>query len=306
MRKKKDNIMIIKNLKNKHITRCGNPLQKGGALYFVTDQEGLCQMAVDILLFQCLANNEPINQKEKEESLNEVKFMRDVYNSKIAKKGIPEKFLKLFNISKKSKVDQFAKQMNITEFELFLLIRNCYFEGFNHRSKFPDYVPQHLVITDFDKNELEEGNVKPVSKKLDPLLIYRRRINVHMISKAEKWHCFYFDYNDINNENNHWKQGEHIHYISYLWPNLSEEEVWDSFDTRKTKLPNPLHIHFSPFKDPETFSRNDYPQAFRENKLGSFAFDVQFTSDIDSFPIPPAQIATKGFWVSKIFIKKQI
>ena len=262
-------------------------------------------MAVDVLVFQCLHNGVSITPQLKSEILNDVKFERDIYNSKIASHGVPEWILELLQISKKSEANKYCKNLTISEFELYLFIQNCYLIGFTHASKFPDYVPDHLVISDADTIKLKNGDLKPVSKKLGPLLDERRKINVHLFSRDAEWHCFYFSYDDIKkSENNHWKFGSHIHYVSFLWPSYTKEQVWDSFDTRKTNLVGNIHIRFNPYEYPEMKTPEDYPAPSLGEKPGAFAFDLALASDCGSFPIPSAHLATRGCWITNVSTMK--
>jgi len=295
----------MKQLKNKHVTRLGYPTGRSGALYYVSDQEGLCQMAVDLVIFQYQQNGVAVTPQLKSRILNDVKFERDIYNSEVAKHGVPDGIIKLLQISKKSEASQYCKKLTISEFELFLFIQNCYQIAFTHKSKFPDYVPDHLIISDADTAKLKNGNTRPFSKKLGLLLNERRHINVHLFYRDLEWHCFYFSYDDIEqNENNHWKYGSHLHYISFLWPSYTKEQIWDSFDTRKTKLSGNFHIRFNPYKYPIMKNQKDYPAPSLGKMPGAFAFDLALASDCGSFPIPSAHVATRGCWTTNVSTMK--
>ncbi len=289
-------------LKNKHVTRLRYPTSPGGALYYVTDQEGLCQMAVDLVEFQYLQNGTRLPPELRAKIERDVRFERTIYNSELADLGVPEKLSTLFQLSKKSDVEQYCRTLTISEFELFLLIRNCHLIGYSHKSKFPEYIPDHLVITDSDTAKLKEGNIGPASKKLGPLLDERRHINVHMFCNESDWHCFFFSYEDIEeDEKNHWKHGSHVHYISHLWPNFTKEQVWEAFEIRKTKLSSSLHIRCDPYVYPKMQTPDDYPVSTNDSP-GSFAFDLSLTSDSSSFPIPSAHLATRGVWITTVSI----
>lgn len=288
-------------MKNRHVTRFGNPYSPGGALYYVSDQEGLCQMAVDLEMFSLHRDGVLITSQLKSQIENDIRFERDIYYSKIAQHGVPNNVLELFQISTKSEATKYCKNLRISEFDLYLLIQNCYQIGFIHKAKFPDFVPNHLIITDDDRKRLKSGNTIPVTKKLGPLLDERRHINVHMFFQNLEWHCFYFSYEDIEpQENNHWKFGSHLHYVSYLWPKYTREQIWDAFDTRKTQISGNFHIRFSPYEYPEFANRQGRPPLSNKETPGSFAFDLALTSDCDSYPVPAANIATRGCWIIKV------
>jgi hypothetical protein len=293
----------MRELKNKHVTRLGYPAGSGGALYYVSDQDGLCQMAVDLEVFRFLMNGVSINSETEVEILNDVKFERDIYNSKITNRGVPEKISALLQISKKSEAKKYCRALTISEFELFLFIQNCFSMGYFHKSRFPDFVPEHLVISDADYEQLHDGIPSHVLKKLGPLLKERKHITVHMFEKGQEWHCFYFSYSDIAAEKNHWNHGSHIHYVSYLWPQFTENHVWDSFETRNVKISGSLHIRFAPYEYPEMKTQADYPVPSVGKSPGAFAFDLALTSDCGAFPIPPAHVATRGSWVTNVTTK---
>lgn len=288
-------------MRNKHVTRFGNPNTRGGALYYVNDLEGLCQMVVDLELFRLHKYGVAISSLHKSQINQNVRFERDIYNSKVAQQGVPEKLSTLFRITKKSEAKKFCKNLSFSEFELFLLIQNCYQIGFTHMSKFPEYVPDHLNITDDDRASLRNGKPMPISKKMGPLLIERRHINVHLFHRESVWHSFYFSFEDIESkEDNHWKHGCHLHYVSYLWPNYTRKQVWRSFDTRTTKISGNLHIRFAPYEYPELNEPKDYAAPLLVESPGAFAFDPSLTSDCGSFPIPAAHIATRGCWITNV------
>ena len=95
-------------LKNTHVTRMGYPTSPGGALYYVSDQEGLCQMAVDIVEFQYIQNGAILPLEIRTQIDVDVRFERAIYNSRLAKVGVPEKISTLFQLSKKSDVEKYC------------------------------------------------------------------------------------------------------------------------------------------------------------------------------------------------------
>lgn len=261
-------------------------------------------MAVDLEMFHLHQNGVVITSQLKLQIENDVRFERDIYNSRVAQQGMPNNLLELFRTTAKSEANKYCKNLTISEFELYLSIQNCYQIGFTHEAKFPDFVPDHLVITDVDTARLKIGNPKPVTKKLGPLLEERRHINVHMFYRNTEWHCFYFSYEDIEPiENNHWKHGSHLHYVSYLWPKYTKEQIWDSFDTRKTQISGNFHIRFSPYEYPRLADPEGYPAPSLKETPGAFAFDLALASDCGSYPVPAAHIATRGCWITNVSAK---
>jgi hypothetical protein len=69
-----------------------------------------------------------------------------------------------------------------------------------------------------------------------------------MFTKGAKWHCFFFDYDDIGGEHH---TGPHVHYLSHRWavPGLERETVWAAFEERRQSLPRE-HISYIDESDP--------------------------------------------------------
>ena len=76
------------------------------------------------------------------------------------------------------------------------------------------------------------------------------------------------------------------------------EQVWDSFDTRKTQIPGNFHIRFVPYEYPILKDPKEYPAPSLGETPGAFAFDLALAFDCGSFPIPSAHIATRGCWIT--------
>jgi hypothetical protein len=290
-----------KHLRNKHITRFGYPFTQGGALYDVADEKGLCQMAIDLEIARLVRSGFTIDQQTISEITKGIKQKSEIYNKKVSEQGIPNNFLTLLSINKKSEVDKYCKDLLITEFDLFLLIHNCYQINLVHSAKFIEYVPDHLEITTDDKQSLYNGNATSVSKKLNPLLRERRVIHAHLLYRGYEWHCFYFSYEDIEiEEKNHWEFGSHLHYISYLWSNFTKKQVWHAFDRRTTKLSGNQHIRFLPYDYPETGDVDTSLLSNLDNSPGGFAFDPLLAENHGDFPAPMPHITTRGCWIINV------
>ncbi len=272
-------------MKNKHVTRFGYPANPGGALYYVSDYEGLAQTAIDLERARLLANGFSLTTKDSDQLMAEIRAEHLAFVSAISAIGIPAGIRQLLEASKKSKAGTIARDLTVTEFDLFLLLKNQGQMGFEHRSKFPDYVPDHLAITDLDTLGIREGRLRKVSKKLNSLFIQRRHIHVHLLERDSEWHCIYFSYEDAESvAENHWKHGPHFHYVSHLWPNLAKEQIWRSFDKRKTEIPGNLHVRFVPFEFPESASQ----LGMHSEATGSLMFPSDLSRIPRSYPIPPA------------------
>ena len=277
-------------MRSRHITRFGSPLAPSGALYFVTDQDGLTQMDVDLELVKLKTKGEFVTRDIKSLVKDRVKRRRAEYRERVGRIGIPENIKGLLSITSKSKAEQYSRNIVISEYDLFLLIYNCSQIGFSHRSRFKQYVPSHLLVSDSDRNEMKAGKPKKFVKKTSATLLERRYIHVHIFECGSDWHCFYFSHQDIEpGDSNHWKYGCHIHYVSHLWPNMKKRWVWSRFSKRYTDISNSIHIRFEPFVFPS-------PDEHIDQKI----FDPNLASGSGSGPLPVAHLATRGVWVTKV------
>jgi hypothetical protein len=289
-------------MRSRHITRFGSPLTPSGAAYFACDQEGLVQMDVDLQLEQLRAKGNLITPDVKARVKNSVERKKTEYHNKVSQIGIPDKFEKLLLITKKSEAKQYCRNTVISEYDLFLLIHNCSQICFTHRSKFKQFVPEHLTVTKTDRDELKAGKPKRFSKKTGSILLERRYIHVHMFEHSKNWHCFYFSHQDIEPKStNHWKYGSHLHYVSYLWSKLTKRWVWYKFNKRFTEISDSLHIRFEPFEfpNPGTGIQID-PNNISTIPPWAVNFDPSLAPGCGSVPLPVPQLATRGLWVMKV------
>lgn len=138
--------MIWRAMRNKHVTRFGHPISSSGALYCVSDQEGLVQMSLDLEMARLYIESIPITARRESDTLISIVRAQLDHNEALSRQGIPGGLRELLNVSKKSEVEKFCRGLTISEFELFLLIHNCFQMKFEHESKFQQYVPSALTI----------------------------------------------------------------------------------------------------------------------------------------------------------------
>ncbi len=288
-------------LQNLHVTRFGSPLSIGGALYGVLDLEGLFRMDVDMKLAKKRFDGIPINREVESRIKDEVQKKKSEYNKLVSQIGVPEVFRQLFSITKKAEVEQFVRQITISEYDLFLLIHNCSQIGYSHRSKFKQYIPEHAQISKIDRDNLSKGNPKILLKKIHSELIQRKYLHVHLFEYSNEWHCFYFTHQDIEPaSNNHWKNGSHLHYVSHLWSGLKKRFIWSKFNTRSIDIPDRLHIRFDDFKFP------DHSTAKKGGVLPwQTAFDPNFASGYGNIALPVPHLTTRGVWFIQAAFKKK-
>lgn len=294
-------------MRNRHITRFGSPFTHSGALYFATDEEGLVQMDIDMKIEEMRAKGAVITPNIKSMVKNSVKRQKAEYHNKVNEIGIPKKLENLFHITKKSQVEKYSRQLVLSEYDLFLLIHNCNQIRFTHRSKFKQYIPDHLKVLDTDRAEMKDGNPKVVLKKIRSGLVERRQLHVHLFESGSNWHCFYFSHQDIDPaDTNHWNYGCHLHYISHLWPNLNKRHIWGKFNQRFTEISGSLHIRFEPFDFPnpdEIAEGNLYDPKTRQFWID--IFNPNLSCGCGSVPLPVAHMATRGAWISKVSIPRR-
>ena len=96
-------------MQNKHVTRFGYPTSNSGALYYITDQEGLVQMAIDIEIARININGFPITPLIFEQLSNQVRRLQSNYNNCVTSIGVPLYFKSLLGISEKSEIDKLCR-----------------------------------------------------------------------------------------------------------------------------------------------------------------------------------------------------
>lgn len=171
---------------------------------------------------------------------------------------IPDVFDKLFTLDKKKDVEKYCKSIQISMVDLFQLIMVWQNLGLGYSMKFRDFqAPIEFGSADIDKivDGMSGKGPQPLSddgkkvlRKTDEMFRERKYRVVHMFACVPKWHCFFFDQHDAFPDVTrppHWKEGGHIHYLSYLTTSLDISEIWKLFDTRDAKLPKSIHIKFT-------------------------------------------------------------
>jgi hypothetical protein len=293
-------------LHNKHVTRFGNPATRLGARYVASDVEGLRQTAIDLEYLRLIIDGVPIINSMARRIEDRVRREQVLLDYSVATEGVPAKLKSLLEIGRKADVRKYLDQQQVSEYELFLLIHNCKQIGWSHRSKFPEYVPDHLLIIEKDRTDLHRGELKTISRKFASVMEERRRIHVHLFEKNSMWHCFYFSYDDLQDESaSHWEHGPHLHYVNHLWPKYSSDDVWSLFDTRHTKISGAVHVRFSQFEY-SALGTNPVDLAFPPHfgyQPMLMVFDARTRSNPNRDPIPTAQVATRGFWSFDISLR---
>lgn len=123
-----------------------------------------------------------------------------------------------------------------------------------HACKLYEHVPESLKLTKknidaFTSNGV--GKLSPQAKKTVNIIFEMpkqiKRSTAHLFYHPDHqfWHLFYFDIRDRDVDSNHWEYGTHLHYVSWVWPNLECRSVWKSFcESGKKGIGGDLHIRF--------------------------------------------------------------
>ncbi len=270
-------------------------------MYAVFDSHGLVQMDVDLELSKLYARGVPITSEIKSRVKDDVKQRMMEYDSKVNEVGIPDEIKNLLLADRKTRVEQYTHNITLPEHALFLLIHNCNQIQFSHRSRFKQYVPDHLKLSDTDRKRMKiGGNPKKALGKLHSGLLERRYIHIHLFESGPLWHLFYFSHQDIDEEANHWKYGPHLHYISHLWPNLKKKLVWKEFNKRSTDISGSLHIRFQPFVFPNPYAETDDSGNMSKPPKLVRMIDPNVSDGLGAFPSPIAHLATRGMWIGEV------
>ena len=166
--------------------------------------------------------------------------------------------VQLFDFTKKSDLERYARNLVIRGDDFAMLILKCEIEGvpFKHAISCKDIVPKHLDPSDDEiaalKNTpagqyLARAALKAVTK-MGQMFEERRYLVGHMFIGADesRWHFFCFDQRDTDQDRpNHWKEGAHVHFVNWLWPKLSAETVWSAFTDQDQRPGGTIHLRFT-------------------------------------------------------------
>jgi len=167
-----------------------------------------------------------------------------------------EGLVKLFTFTKKRQLEVHARGRMFHGSDLAALIMACDVTGqpFSHRAYFKDCVPQHLIPLDSGLSAIAKNRVGPLGheaqrtvRKMFQLFEERRYVAGHIFytSDLQYWHFFRFDQRDTEQQRkNHWKDGAHIHFVNWLWPDLYAELVWSVFVQHLRRPARSLHLRF--------------------------------------------------------------
>lgn len=167
-----------------------------------------------------------------------------------------ESLLTLFNISKKRDVIKYCKNLTIHQSDFVALILGAQagaLEPYKYANHFSDKIPEHLYPKDDERAAISENGVGPLRgkskkaiNKVFQIFKDRRCLAAHLFytSDYNYWHMFYFDQRDNEINDNHWKEGPHVHYLSDLWPQYKLPDIWQKVLKDETNFGSTPHIRF--------------------------------------------------------------
>jgi hypothetical protein len=147
----------------------------------------------------------------------------------------------IFNANSKRELTKHCKNLVVYRQDLASLIlaaQHGILAPYKYANHFARALPDHLHPTDAEQDAIASNGVgtfrsREASKfatKVFQLFREQRSLAAHLFytSSQNHWHLFYFDNRDTSEEQNHWKHGPHLHYVSNLWPELTMKEAWMS------------------------------------------------------------------------------
>jgi hypothetical protein len=163
--------------------------------------------------------------------------------------------LKLFAFDKKKELEKYCRSavINSSVFADFILECELAEFPFLHEIHYRDHVPEQLNLTDADLAALAAnpvGPLQPAAKKavtkMSQTFRDRRYLVGHIfyVPDLSRWHFFQFDQRDLEDEENHWKEGAHIHFLNWLWPNYDPKTLWNNFTLGRAKMNDSLHVRY--------------------------------------------------------------
>jgi hypothetical protein len=167
-----------------------------------------------------------------------------------------QEFLKLFSFTKKKELEKYCRDLVIDQRDFVDFIFTCGIGHgpFLHLIHYGDHQPEEAQLTDDDLAALSKSSVGPLEpdaqktvNKIVHLFNIRRYLVGHIFYTPDlsEWHFFQFDQRDLEDARpNHWKEGAHIHFLNWLWPNRDAKTLWENFTSGKAKMNDSLHVRF--------------------------------------------------------------
>jgi len=180
--------------------------------------------------------------------------MRLYHRAMTTKRENVAAILKLFTFEKKRELEKYCREVIIYQSEFVDVILACesgtlpLLHQIHHR----EIRPENVLLTDKDHAALAANGVgllrpdaQKAVNKIGQIFRVRRQLVGHIFYApgTSEWHFFQFDQRDLEQEGtNHWKEGAHIHFLNWLWPNYNGNTLWADFVSGRAKMNDSLHV----------------------------------------------------------------
>ncbi len=164
-----------------------------------------------------------------------------------------DSFSRIFFIATKKELEHHCKSSVITktDFAEFILMCDSGDLPWRHFIHVSERNPSHLMIDKKDLDSLHDAEKNDETKskigtKIKQLFKERRYLVGHLFidHKTGDWHFFYFDQRDLEENENHWKLGSHVHMVNKFWTHLRPNDLWERFVRDAETAKGALHLRF--------------------------------------------------------------
>lgn len=176
------------------------------------------------------------------------------YYSAIRARGVSTSIRQLLAAKRKRDVERIAQEITIESSEFHDFLINCRMMGLSRHSTFHHFEPEQRVLTEEERASFLAARNAPVapasvaeekvSAKVQQLFVERLHRSVHLFTSANEWHCFFFSFEDISDEENHWSGGSHVHFVSHVFDSrLKKKAAWKALAERRHSIPT-VHLRY--------------------------------------------------------------
>lgn len=170
-------------------------------------------------------------------------------------KNLPA-LLELLNLVSKAEVKRHCRDLIVSSNDFAALIlagKIGELYPYVYTSHFLETVPQHLAPSESEQLAVSRtgvgklpGDAKKFFTKINQIFLQRRMFAAHLLATSDQayWHLFYFDQRDFSTEQNHWKEGPHIHYANDRFHRDSLESIMARVQTGDTAFLKAVHIPY--------------------------------------------------------------
>jgi len=165
--------------------------------------------------------------------------------------------IEIFNIDTKRDLEKHCSKMVLHRRDLAALIvsaQHGVFYPYRYANFFERRLPEHLFPSEKQFEALKTNGVGPyktkaaskVFGKVIQLKKQHRTLAAYLFYTPgfQYWHLLYFDNHDVDETDNHWKYGPHIHLVNYLWAGFKMVDAWDSAKIGKPTFSNKIHLKY--------------------------------------------------------------